>query len=637
MPKSWILTFGDGQWDMNEDPQWVRCLEEFIDLEFEERRKPGDEWQTSPKRARSLESGNFLIRIDGPKENPIPEAEGWPWGSPLENRHLETALEIEGDWNRIVACLNIWNDLPALKESWETWLPYVDHVIAIDGAYSGAALSRSASTDGTVEFLRSHDKVELIEAPEKGFWQSQVEKRNEYFKASETGDLLFIIDADEKVENAAVLQNLPKFDVGWVPYHKKIYYKTQNFPRLYNANINPRYEGRHYWLFGKKGFITDCQYGGPGYDHRFVPLFIDNTHSRNLRTKERRQKQKQINMAKVARESKVGHKTLSGIESLRIVQLTSIDAGMVVFRLHSAINGSTPHESVMASSRHRSFQAPYQCDISDDREILRKALRECDIVHCHLSYQEFDRLGVATQAPVVIHHHGSMYRGAYNGINQRDAYKADVRLVSNPELLKYGENLNFLPNPVPVVRYRRMREALYEPDPDGYLRIGHSPSKRHLKGTEDLIQVVEELRSQGYKYKLVLIEDVSHAESLRMKASSCDIFFDSFWLGMQCSGLETAAMKIPVIAGDEDNYEYYKSALGHIPYLYANTKQTLREHLCNLYDDVCDRRDAGEYVFSYVQEHHDYAAVTKQYLDILDNKLNWRSRLSLGKDTFLRV
>lgn len=611
----------------------VEALVEFIDKESGERRHPGDQWDTGISRALGLENGGFIRRLDD-EGNPL--AESYPWGEPREDRWLETADVLEDAWDRVVACLNIWNDLEALKETYETWYPYVDKVIAVDGAYKGAPVQQCWSTDGTVEFLSSLDKVTLISAPEERFWDNQIEKRNEYFKRGEPGDLMFVVDADEYVHHAERLQTLPKFEVGWVPYEKSIYHKRQNFPRLFDARIDPRYNGRHYWIEGNRGYVTDCQDGG-FYDHAFIPIRIDNTNNRDLRDEKRRRQRRLILTNQSQKESQIGDTQVGGRESLRIVQLTSLDPGMVVFRLHSAINACSPHESVMASSIHdRPYEDPYQWDLKEDRELIRAAIRECDIIHCHMSYQDFERLGVPTSCPVIMHHHGTMYRESPEVRNKRDAQKASVRLVSNPELLQYGENLHFLPNPVPVERYFRMRKRLYEPDSDGYIRIGHSPSKRHLKGTNEFLDVVEELQESGYRVKSVLIEDMTHADSLRLKAEKCELFFDSFFLGMQCSGIEAGAMGIPVIAGDEDNRAYYREKYEVLPYRFANTKDQLKTEIFNLVD-VHDREKEGQWVLDFIRENHDYSAVVSQYLDILDDELNWRERLSLGQKRYLET
>jgi len=156
----------------------------------------------------------------------------------------------------------------------------------------------------------------------------------------------------------------------------------------------PYYKYRHYWLYGKHGKITDCQTGSPHYDHRFIPIEIDNTLGIKFRSNKRRQMKQKVSSNQYLKESKVGDDTPSGRESLRIVQLTSIDAGMAVFRLHTALNSTSPHESVMASSVFdRPYEEPYQWNLKKDRDLIRQAIRECDISHCDLSYHHLGQLG----------------------------------------------------------------------------------------------------------------------------------------------------------------------------------------------------------------------------------------------------
>lgn len=617
---------------MNDDGGvWLRCLEPFKDVDTGGYRKPGDEWTTFPERADALDSGPLAVMIEGPGGDVVYSGES-PWED-LSGRDLRSVFD-SPTGAPVVACLNVWEDLPALQQTLPTWYEYVDRVVAVDGAYAGAPLDVCASQDGTVEFLRGLDRVELVEAPERGFWVDQVTKRNQYFSKLRDGEVAFVVDADEFVQNAEILRNLGPLDVGWVPYRKAIYRKPQNFPRLFAASLKPRYRGRHYWVEnnGVGELITDCQTGAVGLDHIFVPIHLDNTRGKNLRPPARIQIDATIRAKQFVQEAEAGDEQQGGRESLRIAQVADLDAGMVVFRLHTAINATTPHTSVMATrDRERPYREPRQYELTEDRRLLRRHLAMCDVIHCHLGYQAWERLGIDTSAAVVIHHHGTVYRGNPKQWNQRDARKADVRLVSNPELLRYGAHLHFLPNPVPVARYRRLRERLYRPDPDGWFRVGHSPSVREKKGTDTFLRAIERLRRMGMKVRPVLIEDQTHAECLRIKAAECDAFFDSFWLGMQCSGIEAGAMGIPVIAGDEDNRAYYRERFGETPYVFVTGRSDLERAIEMLAapDDRYFRRCADR-VQEHVIAHHDYAAVAARYLDILDLETRWRRRLSLG-------
>jgi hypothetical protein len=214
-----------------------------------------------------------------------------------------------------------------------------------------------------------------------------------------------------------------------------------------------------------------------------------------------------------------------------------------------------------------------------------------------------------------------------------DRAYARLRLVSNLELLQYastGGPLHWLPNPMPVVRYRRLRAQMQRSRPSGApFRVAHSPSKRALKATDVFLRVCERLTAAGLAIEPVLIEGQPHAESLRMKAT-CDAAFDSFWLGIQCSGLEAAAMGLPVVAGDTDCKREYEARLGAVPYTWANDETALAEAISRLATDRAFYDAEAGRVARYTETVHDEAAVALRYLDLLDEAIGWRAGLALG-------
>jgi hypothetical protein len=258
-------------------------------------------------------------------------------------------------------------------------------------------------------------------------------------------------------------------------------------------------------------------------------------------------------------------------------------------------------------------------DENDDHLRLTELLRTADVLHCHLDYAGLYRLGRQQFPWTVIHHHGTMYRTAASTYNGIDAMNAGLRLVSNLELLQYGEGLRFLPNPVPVAWYRRLRQA----HGTSAFRVAHSPSRRALKATDVFLRACTRLHADGLTIEPVLIENRTHADGLRIKGT-CDAAFDSFWLGMQCSGLEAAAMGMPVIAGDTDCLREYGDWLGQTPYTFANTEDQLVEQLVRLATDRSFYDAETARVAGYVTAHHDEAAVALRYLDLLDEAFQWR-------------
>jgi hypothetical protein len=199
-------------------------------------------------------------------------------------------------------------------------------------------------------------------------------------------------------------------------------------------------------------------------------------------------------------------------------------------------------------------------------------------------------------------------------------------LVANLELLSWTGDYpaEFLPNVVPVGRYFALAEEQRQPF-NGSFRIAHSPTHRERKGTQRFLEVCDRLQERGFPIEPVLIEDVAHDTALRMKAT-CHAMFDSFWLGIQCSGIEAAAMHLPVIAGDDTVAKRYREQFGGVPYTFANSSEELEDVLVRLMEDPHFYQEEATRVFEYVVTNHDESAVALTYLDQLDRAFEWRSR-----------
>lgn len=533
---------------------------------------------------------------------------------------------------RIVACLNVWNDRPALEATLRSWYDHVDAVVAVDGAYATAG--GGLSTDGTREFLAQLEKVQLLD--EAG--TTQYAKRNRYLAAGHPGDLLFVIDADEAVRNGDILRRLPELDAGWVRVESSMYRKPYGQPRLFRWVEGLEYRGRHHWLYRGGDLLATHQYAGPGFDQRCVNLTLENRrglgHTSERATAKRNHAgvQTKIEAPAIAMpSSRASDLKLGARESLRILQLGLYDAGLASSRLHTAINRTTPHASLWFKEQAGPFGVAGQYSATADGHILRRAAVEADVVHFHLSPMKLAAKTTANQK-VVIHHHGSMLRHDPAKLAKEAKARGALVLLSNLELLTYQPDGRYLPNPVPVNRYRRLRQVVGGADWDGAgpFRIAHSPSKPHRKGTEDLDLAVARLnaRNRGvFHVELVTTVGVPHGEALRLKAS-CHACFDSFWLGMQCSGLEAAAMGLPVVAGDKTVADRMVERYGYVPYTFANSADELEAVLEKLVTDSSWRRAEAIRVARHVATYHDDAAVALAYLDLLDEAFDWRSRIA---------
>lgn len=588
-----------------------------------------------------LSLAHHMQRTSPPFLEIIPEPRApFNWREP-QGRMLRAFVPKRAPW-RVVACVNIWNDLPALRASLPLWITHVDAVHVADGNYQG-----EPSDDGVLEYL-----LELgTEYPEKAFvllggggWSSQIEKRTALLQSGCEGDLMFVVDADEFVHGADQLRWLPDLDCGWVTMLSTLYTRPYGQPRLFRWVPGLRYAGRHHWVFRGEELLATHQYAGLGL-HGAAPIQFDNRrgwgHSseRAAAKKRNARAQSAAEAAAVALpgRSEASDSAAGGRESLRILQLTHYDPGMVAYRLHNGINCTTPHASVLGSAAARNpFRALMQYDTEADVLALGAALASADVVHCHLDYGVLrglvpGELGAASKLPpLVIHHHGSMLRKMAGFFAMRDRELGALRLISNLELTKYGQGLHWLPNPVPCAEYQALADRARDArEASERFRISHSPSKRHLKGTDEFLAACERLSLRGLPVEPVVIEGVGHREALEIKAS-CHAAFDSFWLGIQCSGLEAAAMGQPVIAGDAYVAAQYQALLGFVPYTYADTGAELEAAIQQLVESRDFRAEEAARVGAYCRRWHDEAAVALRYLNLLDEHMGWRTRLAIA-------
>jgi hypothetical protein len=522
----------------------------------------------------------------------------------------------------------VWNDLAALKQTIPTWLPYVSHIIAVDGAY--AETGHALSTDGTREYLQSFKNVTLIDAP----GLSQCEKRTRYFQAGQLNDLMFVIDADESVINGVALLASPACDVGWVRVTSKLYQRHYGQPRLIRWRAGLQYRGRHHWLYDNDRLLCTHQYGGPGYSHRLLNIVLYNQR-RLGRSDARMSVKRSHQIVQIRLEQNLSAFPPSIMsdskdrarECLHILMHAYRDDGLAPSRLHTAINRTTPHSSVFFKTRPGPFGVQDQYSAAQHTLKLSTAVASADIFHYHGVMSEAQSTA-NRRTPCVFHHHGTLFR------NNAEQYMKDARnrgalvLLSNLELFSWtnGETAYFLPNTVPVARYAELRR-LYQIPFDGQapFRIAHSPSQPQRKGTDEFLKICKHLQSTGVPIEPVILTGMNHDAVLKQKAT-CHAAFDSFWLGMQCSGIESAAMGLPTIAGDETVADRYRAQFGSVPYTFANSAEELEPVLQRLVSDAEYRTTEAHRVNTHVITHHDESAVALRYLDLLDHAFGWRSK-----------
>lgn len=162
--------------------------------------------------------------------------------------------------------------------------------------------------------------------------------------------------------------------------------------------------------------------------------------------------------------------------------------------------------------------------------------------------------------------------------------------------------------------------------------IAHTPNHRGFKGTEFIINVVDELKSEGYNVELILIEGKKNYEVLEILNKKADILIEQLLFpGYALSAIEGMANGIPVLSNlDNDTYmNLFRrfSYLDECPIL-STTPESLKSNLIKLIEDNKLRDKLGELGVDFVKKYHSEEFAQYLYKNIfqkleknLDNEL----------------
>ena len=310
-----------------------------------------------------------------------------------------------------------------------------------------------------------------------------------------------------------------------------------------------------------------------------------------------------------------------GDRPLRVLQITGYDPGSAVYRYHSAANTVPGIQSAFVRIGHSNPHCDLrQWDGVKDVRSVETLLYTADVVHCHMDYRALLddlRMGIEPHQRAAITYHGSLPPGDPRPTfvdEDADRRMNSIRFGARPYHLRWGVE-HWLPIPMPVRDYQALA-ANRPAHGAGPFRIAHSPTKREIKGTSDFLRVVSRLQAVGVSIEPVLIENMDHGDALAAKAT-CHAVFDSFWLGMQGSGLEGAAMGLAVIAGDPDAQADLLKLGIPVPWTIANDEAGLYSAICRLIADPAYYQQQAAMVHDYVCRFHDYPIVGAKYRDIL--------------------
>jgi hypothetical protein len=189
-------------------------------------------------------------------------------------------------------------------------------------------------------------------------------------------------------------------------------------------------------------------------------------------------------------------------------------------------------------------------DKSTDTEIRQLAAR-ADVVHINMKPGVYTNLGLDRLAkPAVLEHHGSAFRSAPALLRAQAQRLGMIQAVSTVDLLRFGDDLAWLPAPFDIDALAAIRED-HARKPNGRVRVIQTPTSRVVKSTDKLEAAAAALRREGLPIDLVIGERLTWRDALALKATA-DIFFDQTRLGYGCSAIEAWGMGLPVVAGGDE-------------------------------------------------------------------------------------
>lgn len=293
------------------------------------------------------------------------------------------------------------------------------------------------------------------------------------------------------------------------------------------------------------------------------------------------------------------------------------DTGGQGIRIRTAFQRFRPDWEVRSVTAGRNYM-DYDEDVfwaSNADDILR-LYEKADVVHVRNTFDAHRRFekkrGGRKHKPVVIQHHGSMFRTDHRYLIRQARELRAVQLVSTIDLLKYAPGeLEWLPIPHDLDELAGIRAAT-ERDPDKIV-IHHSPTNRKIKDTSLFEKVGDALMDAYPNVECRVVERVSWAENLRLKAEA-DIVYDQLQLGWGNNALEAWGMGIPVVAGVVDPVArglMLDVLGGELPIVEADA-QTLYTVLEGLVVDAQARATAGARGLAYVRRWHDHEVVVQR-------------------------
>lgn len=182
---------------------------------------------------------------------------------------------------------------------------------------------------------------------------------------------------------------------------------------------------------------------------------------------------------------------------------------------------------------------------------------------------------------------------------------SDLNLTVEYDHLDLYKGINYIFFPFETSGYE-IRERS-----NSAVKIIHSPTNRRFKGTDKILNVIDEVKKIR-NIEFILLENMDRHEVLKVK-STCDLAIDQVGGEMGGSGygrnsIENLAMGVPTFTEFAPDYFRF---IGENPFI-NSTIGSLKEDLLRLIDDKRERNRLAEFGREWVEENHSYRAVNRK-------------------------
>lgn len=145
--------------------------------------------------------------------------------------------------------------------------------------------------------------------------------------------------------------------------------------------------------------------------------------------------------------------------------------------------------------------------------------------------------------------------------------------------------------------------------------IVHAPTRRHVKGTDYIINSIQTLKNEGLEFDFLLVEGFTNSEAREIYKKS-DIIVDQLKIGWHgVLSLESMALGKCTICYIREDLEHSISYNGQLPLVNAN-QNNLTDKLRALISSAPTREKIGRLARDYVCATHDTNIVAKQFIDL---------------------